>query len=402
MTPITSTITENSKQTTKSTPDDLMKLIQNRYCAENEIRRGICLLNAGRFNDAADAFSQAQSYGSTNDSLPAYLAASYMGQGKPDQSAEQFAHHVDSDEANTTARIRHALSWWEAGQPQNAIQSLRDGIKLNSENAELHFQLGTLLTRLDRFDEAELRFVQTLSINREHPEALISLALCCGLRGSPEEALPHLERAQALKPYETRIGQLLVQTAKAINQKGLKARVHAKMPIADSLEDEKGIKELSRIIESDPDFIDAFLSLPAGGIEAEVFSMLLKTLENSLERQPEHAELQFHCGRVLERLGRYSDAIQKNEHAIKINPKYVRAMIELARLYSQTDRNIDATTRLEQAITAGAEYADVYCLLGNLYRDQGQIERARDAYRHALLINNKYEAAHEALTSLGV
>ena len=72
----------------------------------------------------------------------------------------------------------------------------------------------------------------------------------------------------------------------------------------------------------------------------------------------------------------------------------------MGKLYRDTDRTEDATTRLEQAIVAGAEYADVYYLLGNLYRDQGQVGRARSAYRRALAINNRYEAAQQALAAL--
>ena len=56
----------------------------------------------------------------------------------------------------------------------------------------------------------------------------------------------------------------------------------------------------------------------------------------------------------------------------------------------------------ESAVAAGADYADVHYLLGNLYRDQGQLNRARCAYRRALTINERYEAAQKALQALPV
>ena len=79
-----------------------------------------------------------------------------------------------------------------------------------------------------------------------------------------------------------------------------------------------------------------------------------------------------------------------------------RALIELGKLYGKTDRKADATTRLERAVAAGAEYADVYYLLGNLYRDQGQVGRARTAYRKALTINSRYLDARQALEALTI
>jgi Tfp pilus assembly protein PilF len=72
----------------------------------------------------------------------------------------------------------------------------------------------------------------------------------------------------------------------------------------------------------------------------------------------------------------------------------------LGKLYHQTDRCADATSRLEQAVEAGADYADVHFLLGNLYCEQGQVNRARSAYRRALTINHRYEAAQKALEAL--
>ena len=95
-----------------------------------------------------------------------------------------------------------------------------------------------------------------------------------------------------------------------------------------------------------------------------------------------------------------AEAIAENERAVEINPKFIRALVKLGELYQKTDRSADAKTRLERAVAAGAEYADVYYLLGNIYRDEGKVTHARSAYRHALLLNKRYEAALEALEAL--
>ncbi|MGB2986448.1 MAG: tetratricopeptide repeat protein [Phycisphaerae bacterium] len=384
----------------KIEPEQLLRLLKVRFEAADQVRRGVCLLNAGQYERAEAAFARAAEAGCTDRSLPSYLAACLLGQGMPEAAASHFAETARQDDTQTAARIRHALAQWSAGKCDAAIQSLRESIRLNPEFAELHFQLGLLLTSLEDYDEAELRFTQALNIERDHTEALVSLALCCGVRNAMTEALGYLQRAQSRKPHDARIGQLLTQAAKAVQQQGLSVRARADMPDGDPVDDEQGIEELSRVIEAEPDFVDAFLSIPIGQVDERVFAMLLKTLEAALERQPEHAELHYHCGRVLARVGRSEDAINENERAISIAPTFIHALIELARLYQKTDRNVDATTRLEQAVAAGAEYADVYYLLGNLYRDQGQVGRARSAYRRALVLNDRYEAAVKALEAL--
>jgi tetratricopeptide (TPR) repeat protein len=376
-----------------------MERLQRRFEADQFVRRGVCLLNAAKYDEAAEAFAKAEERGSTEESLPVYAAACLLGKDRPGLAAEQFARLAFHDPDNPTHRIRHALALAESGDAKSAMSLLRDAVRDNPESADLHFQLGTLLAAQDRYEEAELRFTQAISIDREHAEALVGLALVCGVRQAPGSAVGHLQKAQALRPFDARIGLLLAEAAKASQQQGYAVRVKATIS-PDECDDRRGIDDLSRVIESDPDFVDAFLSIPAGCVDGAVFAMLLETLKAALERQPEHAELHYHCGRVLDRLGRRGDAIGENEKAVALNPNLTKALIELGKLYQATDRAEDAATRLEQAIAAGAEYADVYFMLGNLYRVQGQIGRARSAYRRALAINERYEAAHQALAEL--
>ncbi len=378
----------------------LIRCIKAHFEAARDVRRGVCLLHAGEYESAATVFSSAARADSTNESLAAYLAACLVGQAQPGAAAEYLEKTTEDGAGGTAARIRYAMALWASGEHDKAIAALRANVRDDPERAELHFQLGTMLTSLEQYEEAELRFTQTLSIDRNHTEALVSLALCCGVRGDPKQAVGHLQAAQERRPRDARIGLLLAQAAKAMRQEGRVQPIRAHMPDAEPLADEKGIAELSRVIETEPDFVDAFLSIPLGEVDERVFAMLLDTLRGALERQPEHAELRYHCGRVLERLGRREDAIGETERAVELDPRFTRALVQLGKLYQQTDRQSDATTRLEQAVAAGAEYADVFNLLGNLYRAQGQVGRARSAYRRALLINERYDAALQALASL--
>lgn len=383
----------------KPTTEDLVALVQRRCVAGNEVRRGVCLLNAGSFDEAARCFARAARHDSTDRSLPAYLAAAWMGAGRPAAAARQLGRAIGSVRTRTVDRIRHALALRAAGRVDDADEALRRAVQHDPESAELHFQLGTLLADRESFDEAELRFTQALNLDRDHAAAMVSLAMCLATRGALVDSLAQLRRAQVRRPYDAQIGLLLAQAAKAVQQQGMTVRLHAAIE-GDVAGDAHGIEELSRVIEADPDFVDAFLSIPVGRVDETLFAMLLKTVESALERQPEHAELHYHCGRVLARLGRKDEAIDSNERAVELDPRFVQALIELGRLYHQTDRTADATTRLEQAIAAGAEYADVYFLLGNLYRDQGELGRARSAYRQALCLNGEYRAAHQALAAL--
>lgn len=398
--------------TEASTPDkakDLLYRIQADAERLQQIRRGVCLINAGKYEEAETAYQHMLTEGNGHESVTkptvpvnSGVAASLIGRGDAAAAAGQFDRIVADNPEQVTARIRHALTLWTAKKCDEAIASLRDGIRENPECAELNFQLGTLLAAGEDYDEAELRFTQALNIDPDHTESLVSYSLCCAVRNAPSEALNYLRRAQARRPGDPRVGLLLSQTAKAVRQQGLSIRVRAQMPGDKEPDDARDIEELGRTVEADPEFVDAFLALPDSRVDERTFSLLLEALQTAITRQPKDSELHHQCARVLDRLGRKDEAIQEHERAVQIEPKFTRALIELAKLYRKTDRSEDAKTRLTRAIQAGAEYADVYYLLGNIYRDEGRVIRARSAYRHALKLNSRYEAASEALQALPV
>jgi protein O-GlcNAc transferase len=380
---------------------ELVARLKTHFQAQDEVRRGVCLLNAGRYDEAAVAFSRAAVHGRADASLASYLAACHVGKGEMSEATRHLKKAAERDEEDVTLRIRHALALWADGRQELAIQALRSAVADFPESAELHFQLGTLLADRAEYEEAELRFTQAKNLKRDHAQALVALAMCCGVRNAPDEALDHLRRAQSCRPRDPSIGMALAQAAKATQQRGHLVGVHATMP-PEAVDDREGAEELLSVIRDDPDFVDAFLSIPFSDVDQRVFSVLLRALEEALAHEPEHAELHYHCGQVLARLKRPREAIEANERAVGIDPKHTRALIALAKLYRQVNRHAEAARRLEEVVATGVEYADVFCMLGHLYREKGQLGRARGAYRRALRINDRYVEAQEALEALPV
>ncbi|MCK4658156.1 MAG: tetratricopeptide repeat protein [Phycisphaerae bacterium] len=379
--------------------EKLRTLLRRHYEGKNHLRQGLCLLAAGKCDQAIEAFTAAAEANPHSLTLPTYLAAAHLGQGRFSEAAGQFRKIVDGEPADVRNRVRHALALWKADCPDQAIASLRAGVSQNPESAELHFQLATLLAARDETEEAELRFTQAAAIDKHHTEALIGLAMCHGACGNADEAVRCLKRAQMHNPRDTRIALLLAYALKAVT--GPQRRpVHPTMPPETEPEDQASLEQLSRHLETEPDFVEAFLSLDAGEVNGEVFAMLAATIRLALERSPEHADLHYHCGCALERLGRSGEAIVALERAVGLKPVFIKALIRLAHLYRQCNRRAEARRRIEQALGLGAEYADVHYLLGNLYRDDGMLERARQAYRHALGINPHYQDAQQALEAV--
>lgn len=380
----------------------MLRKLKDYHQSRTKLRRGVCFLNAGMYDAALEALTEAARLNPNGDSLPRFLAAAHLGNGDYRAAAEQFEQAITNEQRDINLRIRHALSLWQWGDSTGAIDAFRHSLKRFPESDELHFQLGVMLAAQEEFEEAELRFTQAMVIEPTHHEALVHLAMCYGAQGRLPEAVRMLRRAQRIRPNDPRIVRLLAQAARSTRDKGHIVTVNALMPEDNPTQDEQAIAELSTLIESEPDFVDAFLSLPSEDLDTEVFAMLAATVRRALDRQPEHADLHFHCGRVLHRLGQSDDAINEFEHAVNIKPDFVAALIQLARMYQQTDRYEDARKRLEMALATGVQYADVYYLLGTLYQAEGETDRAKRAYHDALRINDNYQDAQEALARLSV
>ena len=387
----------------RSRPQTL-ELLQRFYRGQQQVRRGICLLNAGQYEQASEAFALAARANPESRSLPTLMAACHVGSGEYDSAAGELARAVEREADDVTARVRHALSLWQASRPGEAIASLRNSLRCTPESAELHFQLGIMLAALEETEEAELRFTQAVAIDRTHTEALVSLGLCAAARERPAEAKRYLERAQRRRPQDARIGLLLAQAARSLADQGLTVDMQAEMPGEEPEADDEAVEQLSRVVEVEPEFVDAFLEMGAANLNAdfdrEVYSVLADTLNRAVGRCPEQAALHCAAGRVLDRLGKPDEAVAATERAVDLNPSYAPALVQLARLYQQTDRHQDALVRLEEALNLGVRYADVYYMLGNLYRRSGKLERARRAYEQALKVNDGYEAARAALATL--
>lgn len=158
-----------------------------RRTLAERVRRGACLLNAAQYDEAIVELGAGLAIHS--NPLQFYLAScAFDGQC--------------------------------AGSKRATMESLREAIAEDSENAQLHFLLGALLVEQGRMEEAELRFTQAVSISREHVEALVCLALCHRLRGEIRQGISLLQRAQAMRPNDAKIALFLAQAAKLGSEQG--------------------------------------------------------------------------------------------------------------------------------------------------------------------------------------
>ena len=92
-----------------------------------EVRRGICLLNAGEYDKAAAAFQRAVELEGDRPALKDYLAACLIGQGRHAEAARLLRVNTEGD-PGPAAAIRSALPLAASGRTKDGIEALREAI----------------------------------------------------------------------------------------------------------------------------------------------------------------------------------------------------------------------------------------------------------------------------------
>lgn len=370
------------------------------YVGQSHLRLGMKRFGEKRFAAAADHFRRAADINPSGGGLCRYLETCYVRLRRYDLAAAELARKVAQHPDDIEACVRYALATWKSGEPRKAEDILRRALAARPTEPELLYQLGTMLGAEDRYEEAIDALRRCLVHDPNHGRAHQRIAQCLGVVQRPVEALEHLQHAQRLLPNDGMVAFQLSLLAGQFQARLRPADLRLGESVVLDLHDRRAIERLSQMIHEEPEFLEAFLSLPASEVDREVFAALLTVVERAIDRHPRYADLRHRCGQILTRLGRVDEAVTQVEHAVAINPHYVNALIQLAQLYQTTCRNEEAIVRLQQAIDLGANYPDVHYLLGQLYQSQGRTEEARWAYERALHLNGRFAPARDALMTL--
>lgn len=366
------------------------------YLAQSHIHVGIAALRIQDHATASRHFLAARRINPDAKGLPEYLAACHAGCGRFDLAAAEMERGLDAGSRERTLPIRLAHAFVKDGQVDRAVETLTEAIRTQPHRADLPYQLGVILAASDRHAEAETVLRAAARLAPADAAIRLQWGLVLATTGDTVGSLRELSAAQKLRPRDAYAGWLLTLASQA-------ARVAVEPATLSRQElDDNGLDALGEVAAADPEFVEAFLLLPASDVDGSVFGMLAATLERALARHPEYADLHYHCSRVYARLGRTDEAITSAQRATSINPRYVQALIQLGRLYAQTNRSVAAIERLQAAIASGGDYPDVHYLMGELYRQRGQRVEARERYERALELNANFGAARKALALVGV
>jgi tetratricopeptide (TPR) repeat protein len=256
---------------------------------------------------------------------------------------ETVATALPADQAAVLDGHRRAALLVGGRQFGAAAAGLRDLVRANPQVPALQLQLGTLLERAGRLDEATAVFAEA---DRTWPERVpVTLALSHALAraGKLDQAQQKADAAVVLTEGGTpadRAAALEAAARIAIDRRDVAAAEKSAQARFD-LDGSRALRQFVRGRE-----------LLDGGHYEEAHAALLEAARGDSEANTNFPGLHLALGETLVHLDQPADAESQLKEEVRLFPLDPRAYVSLARLYHSLDREEDAAQVLEDLVEA--------------------------------------------------
>jgi tetratricopeptide (TPR) repeat protein len=220
----------------------------------------------------------------------------------------------------------------------------------------------------------------------EHGEAnhLAHYNLACALAANdqPDEAVPHFERALALRPDHVKSQYNLGNALSELNRLEDSAAAYRRALVLDPTQGRHHY-ELGRVCL-------------AMGREDEAMA----AFDRAISLLPDDPRPRVNLGVLLNRRGRIEEAVAAYRGAIRLRPGHRDAHYNMAIALERLNRNAEAEVAYRQAIQTDPAFAEAYVNLGNVMGRGGRVEESRRLYQKALEISPGHPVARRNLDAL--
>jgi Flp pilus assembly protein TadD len=174
-----------------------LKLSPHYLRALNDL--GVLYLQLNRLPEAAELFAQAVKVDENFDIARLNLGVVFHRQGKDKEAVQMLALLYEKDRFMKGVALSYADALLGVAELAKAEQVLRgavnESINDNSVQVDLHFKLGVILNRQDRFDEAAVELKKAVTINDSAANAQLLLGATLLQLNRLDEAEKSLLRA---------------------------------------------------------------------------------------------------------------------------------------------------------------------------------------------------------------
>ena len=347
--------------------------------------------------------------------VQAKLAAAYHRNKQLDEADMWFQKAIKGAGEDAPAAWYVALGQIETerGNLEQARRYYIVAVQLHPDTTAAYNNLGHVLLKLNRIDEADAVFREALT----QEETLVSAAFGRGevaiRRGKLEVARGFYAHAAQHAPHEPTFHKSLADVLRSIGNgeaaEASEARYRRTLAerylrqahwFIEQQQLQRALEPLKKALETDGTFIPALKDYAYVQMQLGELSIARQTYQRVLTVEPTSRQVLLHLGMIEAKLGNVRNAAAHYLTLIKHNPDFMDTYVQLANLHEQSGDFAAA----EQALTMGIQHeptwAPGYLWRGKIYQKQRTSDLAETDFRHAIRLAPDVPFPKEALASL--
>jgi len=220
------------------------------------------------------------------------------------------------------------------GDPEAAVEELRNAAEVRSDFPDIHFQMAQLLERTDRSEEAVESYRRALECHPSYVDACVALAYCLVSVGRTQEAADSFERALEMK----------IERLRDPCTRGLE--------LLRGGDRKSSMDQFHEVFLAVPRLADVYLEQALDYMRAEEFEKALIELDRALELNPNYPDLHNFRGLALCEVARPAEAVAAFRRAAELSPRQVVPRLNLAFAQIRAGCIEEAEIELESVLAA--------------------------------------------------
>ena len=301
----------------------------------------------------------------------------------------------------------------ERGNLEQARRYYIVAVQLHPDTTAAYNNLGHVLLKLNRIDEADAVFREALT----QDETLASAAFGRGevgmRRGKLDVARRFYAYAAQHAPSEPTFHKSLAgvlrnmgngeaaEAAEARYRRTLAERYLRQAHwFIEQQQLQRALEPLKKALETDETFVAALKDYAYVQMQLGELSVAQQTYQRVLTVEPTSRQALLHLGMIEAKLGNVPNAAAHYLTLIKHNPDFMDTYVQLANLHERSGDLAAAAQALTMGIAHEPTWAPGYLWRGKIYQKQRASDLAETDFRHAIRLAPDVPFPKEALASL--
>lgn len=265
------------------------------------------------------------------------------------------------------------------GRTDEAFQHHARAVEMQPYDPEPYYNLANLLAKAGRLDEAAGRYVQALRLRPDYAESHNNLANVLVKQGRLDQAIVHYTEALRLTPAN--------------------AGTHANlaMALSDQGKLDEAVGHFAEAVRLRPDRAEARFKLANALTALGRLDEAVVQYNESLRLKPPDPEAHNNLANVLAMRGNVDEAVAHYVEALRLDPAYAEAHNNLGFALARQDKLNEAVGHYAEALRLKPTYALAHKNLANALAIEGKLSEAVRHYREAIGLDPGMAEARKGL-----